>query len=109
VPGGLGVNEVAFIHRSTSTLVLTDLIQSFEPEKVSPLVRPLVRFAGAMAPDGKAPVHLRFAINRKRDAAAAAARKIVRWEPEGVIFAHGRWFNHDRATQLRRSLRWLTD
>ena len=65
VPGGLGVNEVAFLHRSTSTLVLTDLIQNFEPEKVSPLVRPLVRFAGAMAPDGKAPVHLRFAINRK--------------------------------------------
>src|SRR5690349_10705645 len=73
VPGGFGVNEVAFFHRSTSTLVLTDLIQNFEPEKISPLVRPLVRLAGAIAPNGKAPVHLRFAINRKRDIAAAAA------------------------------------
>jgi Domain of unknown function (DUF4336) len=109
VPGGFGVNEVAFLHCSTSTLVLTDLIQNFEPEKISPLVRPLVRLAGAMAPDGKAPVHLRFAINRKRDAAAAAARKLVGWAPERVIFAHGLWFNLDGATQLQRALRWLTD
>jgi hypothetical protein len=109
VPGGLGVNEVAFLHRSTSTLVLTDLIQNFEPKKVSPLVRPLVRITGAMAPDGKAPVHLRFAINRKREAAAAAARKLVAWAPERVIFAHGRWFNRDGAPQLQRALRWLTD
>ncbi len=42
-------------------------------------------------------------LNRKRTAAATAARKLVRWEPERVIFAHGRWFNHDGATQLRRS------
>jgi hypothetical protein len=69
VPGGLAANEVAFIHRSTSTLVLTDLIQLFDPEKVSPLVRPLVHLAGAMAPDAQAPVHLRFAINRNREAA----------------------------------------
>ena len=89
--------------------MLTDLIQNFEPEKVSPLVRPLVRFAGAMAPDGKAPVHLRFAINKKRDEAAAAARKLVVWAPERVIFAHGRWFNRDGATQLRRALQWLLD
>jgi hypothetical protein len=107
VPGGLGVNEVAFIHVSTSTLVLTDLIQNFEPEKVSPLVRPLVRLAGSMAPDGKAPVHLRFAISRKRDAAAAAAQKLVGWAPERVIFANGRWFDRDGATQLRRALRCL--
>ena len=109
VPGGFGVNEVAFFHRSTSTLVLTDLIQNFEPEKISPLVRPLVRLAGAIAPNGKAPVHLRFAINRKRDIAAAAARKLVGWAPERVIFAHGRWFDRDGATQLRRALRWLID
>jgi hypothetical protein len=50
VPNGPGVNEVAFIHRSTSTLVLTDFIQNFEPEKVSPLVRSLVRFAPVPCP-----------------------------------------------------------
>jgi hypothetical protein len=41
-PGGLGVNEVAFLHRSTSTFVLTDLIQNFEPEKVTLVPRILM-------------------------------------------------------------------
>jgi hypothetical protein len=109
VPGGFGVNEVAFLHRPTRTLVLTDLIENFEPEKLPGYMRPLVRLAGAMAPDGKAPAHLRFAINRKRQAAGEAARRLIDWQPERVIFAHGRWFETDGTAQLRRSFRWLLD
>jgi len=109
VPGGFGVNEVAFLHRPTRTLVLTDLIENLEPEKLPVLMRPLVRLAGAMAPDGKAPAHLRFANNRKRQPAAEAARRLLDWQPERVIFAHGRWFESDGTAQLRRSFRWLLD
>jgi hypothetical protein len=60
-----------------------------------------------MAPDGMAPAHLRFALNRKRKEAAAAAWRLIAWEPERVIFAHRRWFDRDGTAQLRRSLRWL--
>ena len=107
VPGGFGVHEVAFFHRPSRTLFLTDLIQNFEARKVQPLARPLVRMTGAMAPDGKAPMHFRFAINARRDLAAAAARKMIGWAPERVIFTHGRWFESDGTAQLRHSLRWL--
>jgi hypothetical protein len=109
VPGGFGVYEVAFLHRGTRTLVLTDLTENFEPGKLSPLARPLVRLAGAMAPDGMAPAHLRFAMNRNREAAAAAAKRVVDWSPERVIFSHGLWFDCDGTTRLRKSLRWLLD
>ena len=85
VPGGFGVNEVAFFHRQSRTLILTDLVENFEPQKLSRVMRPLIRLAGAMAPDGKAPLHYRFAINRKREQAAAAARRIIAWAPERVI------------------------
>lgn len=105
--GGMGVNEVAFLHRRTRTLVLTDLVQNFEPQKLGALARPLVRAAGAMAPDGKAPVHLRLVMRLNRRAAAAAAQRMVDWRPERVIFAHGRWFDRNGAARLRRSLRWL--
>jgi hypothetical protein len=107
IPGGFGVNEAAFLHRSSRTLVLTDLVENFEPEKLEGVARPLVRLAGAMAPDGMAPAHLRFVLNRKRKDVAAAARRLIAWEPERVIFAHGRWFDRDGTAQLRRSLRWL--
>jgi hypothetical protein len=62
-----------------------------------------------MAPDGKAPAHLRFAMNRNRREAAEAARRLVDWAPERVIFTHGRWFDTNGAEQLRHSLRWLLD
>lgn len=109
VPGGFGVSEVAFLHVPSRTLVLTDLIENLEPEKIGPIARPLLRLAGATAPDGKAPAHLRFAVDRRRSAAQAAAREIAAWEPARVIFAHGRWFDRDGAARLRRSFRWLLD
>jgi hypothetical protein len=109
VPGGFGFGEAVFFHRRTRTAILTDLIENFEREKLSPFARPIVRLLGAMAPHGKAPAYLRFVINRRRKRAREAARRIIGWQPERVIFAHGRWFASDGAAQLRQSFRWLLD
>jgi hypothetical protein len=107
VPGGLKVTEVAFLHRPSRTLILTDLVENFEPEKLNPLMRPFVRAAGAMAPDGMAPAHYRIVLNLHRAKVREAARRILDWAPERVIFAHGAWFESDGTARLRRSLRWL--
>lgn len=107
VPGGMKVTEVAFHHRPTRTLILTDLVENFEPEKLNPLVRPLIRAAGAMAPEGKAAAHYRLVMNMRREAVKESARTMLSWEPERVIFAHGAWFESDGTAQLRRSFRWL--
>jgi hypothetical protein len=109
IAGGLGVNEVVFLHRPTRTLILTDLVQNLEPKKLGPVARPLARLAGATAPDGMAPAHYRFAINRRREQAKTAARQLLEWAPQRVIFAHGSWFESDGADRLRHSLRWLLD
>ncbi len=107
VPGGLGFREVAFLHRPTRTLVLTDLIDNLEGDRLPLHTRVLAGLVGALAPHGRAPIYLRAIVNlRRRDAAAAAARMLA-WEPARVIFAHGRWFDRDGAAQLRRALDWL--
>jgi hypothetical protein len=106
---GFGVNEVAFLHRSTRTLILTDLVENLEPEKLGLVARPLAGLAGATAPNGMAPVHYRFAMNRRRERAKVAARQLLEWNPRRVIFAHGSWFDSDGTPRLRRSLRWLLD
>jgi hypothetical protein len=54
-PGNL-LTEVDFFHRPTRTLVLTDLIENFEPKRVrNPVLRWVMQAAGAADPDGKAP------------------------------------------------------
>jgi hypothetical protein len=107
VPGGFGINEVAFLHDASRSLILTDLVENFEAEKLNPLARPLVRAAGAIGPDGMAPLHYRLALDGNRAAVAAAARRMLDWAPDRVIFAHGAWFEAEGAARLRHSFRWL--
>lgn len=107
VPGGLGFREVAFLHRPTRTLVLTDLVLNLEAHKLPAILRPLARLFGVTAPDGMPPPYLRAVIKLRRRAAARAASRLLEQRPDRVIFAHGRWFERDGAAALRRSLRWL--
>jgi Domain of unknown function (DUF4336) len=106
VPGG-GFREVDFFHKPSRTLVLTDLVVNLEPEKLSLPMRTLARLTGVLAPDGKAPLYLRLVIRARRRQAAEAASRMLAWAPERVVFTHGRWFERDATTALRRSLAWL--
>ncbi|WP_458095852.1 DUF4336 domain-containing protein [Roseomonas sp. WA12] len=107
VPGGGGFHEAAMFHRSSRTLVVTDLVMSLEAKKVPVLLRPLVWLFGTMAPDSMPPPYLRAVVKWRQPEAAAAASRLVAFEPERVLFAHGRWFERDAAARLRHSLRWL--
>ena len=108
VPGGGGFTEVAMLHRPSRTLLMTDLVQNFEPEKLPWIIRPLAALLGNTTPTGRAPAHLRALVWPQRRQAAAAARRIVAWAPQRVLVTHGHAFERDAAGQLRRSLAWLT-
>ncbi len=106
-PGGL-LTEVDFFHRLSRTLILTDLIENFEPKRVSsPLLRFLMQAFGATDPDGKAPYDMRLSFWRHRKALRRAVRQMIDWHPERVILAHGRWYEKDGAAELRRAFRWI--
>jgi len=107
VPGGAGFREVTFFHRPTRTLVLTDLIQNLEPEKLPLGTRFFAKLTGTQAPDGKAPAYLRLLVCLRRNAAREAVSRLVATNPERVIFSHGRWFDRDGAAQLKRAFSWL--
>lgn len=107
VRGGAGFAEVAFFHKSSRTLVLTDLIVNLEPKKVPLVLRPAAHLLGATAPNGRAPAYLRGIVRLKREEARSAARRLVSLDPERVIFSHGAWFHEDGTDRLRKSLSWL--
>ena len=55
VPGGF-LTEAGVLHRSSRTLILTDLIENFEPERVrGRLLRVLMRLGGVFDPNGSTP------------------------------------------------------
>ncbi len=101
------MTEVEFFHRASRTLVLTDLIENFEPHKLSLFMRMLTRFGGVRDPDGQMPRDMR--VTFPRQALKAAVQTMIGWQPDRIILAHGRWYEKDGVAELRRAFRWLLD
>ncbi len=104
---GSYMTEVAFFHRASRTLVLTDLIENFEPAKLGVVLRWLTRLAGIQDPDGQMPRDMRLTFKGRRRELRRAVETMIAWRPERVIIAHGRWYDRDGAGELRRAFRWL--
>jgi hypothetical protein len=109
VPGSY-MTEFEFFHRASRTLVLTDIIENFEPRKLgSGLMRWLTWLGGAQDPDGQMPRDMRLTFSRHGMELRRAVQTMIAWQPRRIILAHGRWYDADGATELRRAFRWLLD
>ncbi|MDD5579983.1 MAG: DUF4336 domain-containing protein [Methylobacter sp.] len=106
--GSRFMDEVVFFHKRTSTLILADLIENFEPKKVGWLYRVLLRLAGAADPDGKAPLDLRITFWGRKIQAYQGYQRILKWKPGRIILSHGRWYESNGIDELKRAFRWLT-
>jgi hypothetical protein len=101
------LTEAVLFHRASKTLILTDLIESFEPKRIhSWFLKLLIRLAGASDPDGKAPIDMRLSFFRRRGALRLAVHQMLAWQPERVIIAHGRWYEKNGTAELSRAFRW---
>ncbi|SMF02387.1 protein of unknown function [Tistlia consotensis] len=107
VPGSL-LTEVDFFHRPTRTLILTDLIENFEPRRIrSRFWRLAMQLAGAADPDGKAPYDMQLSFLGRRRRLRAAVERMIAWAPERIALAHGRCYEADGVAELRRAFRWV--
>jgi hypothetical protein len=99
---GKFMTEVVFFHRASRTLVLTDLIENFEPRKLGFIARLIMWLGGA---SGSMPRDMR--LTYERQTLRAAVERMLGWAPERIIVAHGRWFERGGTTVLERAFRWL--
>lgn len=104
--GSRAIEEVVFFHRPSATLILANLIESFESSKLTGGLRVLARLGGVLDPDGKTPLDMRLSFT-ERAAARGCLKHMLGWQPQRVILAHGRWYEHDGEAELRRAFRWL--
>jgi Domain of unknown function (DUF4336) len=100
------LTEVEFYHQPSRTLILTDLIENFERQKVGSMaMRLLTWLGGVLDPDGQMPRDMRLAFGRAE--LRAAVETMISWQPERIILAHGRWYQTAGTDELRRAFRWL--
>lgn len=98
--------EAVFFHRASSTLLVTDLVENFEPAKIGPLVGLATRIGGVQDPNGSTARDLR-ATFRDKEALREDLGRMIAWDPERIILAHGRWYEADGTAELKRAFAWV--
>jgi hypothetical protein len=96
--------EIVFFHKESRTLILTDLCFNV-PRAASPLQRVVARLLDI---DGKfGPSRLFRVTTRDKRTARASRERILRWDFERVIVAHGEVLESGGKAALQKALRWL--
>jgi len=106
--GSPAMEEVVFFHNLSNTLILTDLIENFNPGVLSWSQRALAKFAGILYPNGKTPIDWRFTflVGSRRNARESLAQ-ILGWKPVNIVLSHGECVFGDGTDFLKSSFSWL--
>jgi len=107
--GSFALDEIVFCHRPSATAIVADLIQTFSPKflrKEWGWWSFVARLSGLTEGQGEPPVDLRLSYIR-RSPARAARDKVLRWNCQRLIVAHGEWVRSNAQAQLVKSFRWL--
>ena len=104
------LDEIAFVHRPSSTAIFADLSENFSEDFVKTRWKawqlPIARFWGIMEGKGHAPLEWRLSWFHRRPAREALA-KILGAQPDRIIMAHGEWVDTGGEDFLLNSFSWL--
>ncbi len=106
IEGNPLIREVAFFHKKSHTLILDDIIQRYLPEPDRPLRNMFFRLEGIMVPDAGVPGDIRLTFT-DRAAARRSIRKLMSWDFDRLIIAHGMCIKKDANSFVRRAFEWL--
>ncbi len=99
--------EAVFFHRSSRTLIVTDLMQNFEAHRVRRMsTRAILSAGGATGPNGKPSIEIRLAARGHRAALHAGVLQMLEWQPSGIIIAHGACYTRNAETEITRAFAW---
>jgi len=101
------MEEVVFFHVASRTLILTDLIENFNPNVFNWWQTVVARLTGVVSPNGKTPIDWRISFIFGKKKAKQALRKIVEWKPDNIIISHGECIIGDGLNFLNKSFKWL--
>jgi hypothetical protein len=104
--GNLFLQEVFFLHKRSSTLIVADFIQNHAIEKGRPLLNALWKVGGVAYPHGGVPLDIRLSLTG-RTLARRSLNKLLSWEFDKLIIAHGVCIRKDAKSFVERAFRWL--
>lgn len=105
--GSPAMEEVVFFHIRSKTLILTDLIENFNPSAFNWWQKTLAWFAGILSPNGKTPLDWRISFLFGKAKARIALDTMLGWRPNNIIISHGECIIDNGFEFLNNSFRWV--
>jgi hypothetical protein len=100
------IEEVVFFHKQSRTVILDDLIQIHPLEKGKPFRNVLWKLEGVASPDGGVALDIRLSFTN-RDLARRSLEKLLSWDFDKLVIAHGVCVEKDAKPFVERAFRWL--
>lgn len=104
--GSFAMQEVVFFHRASRTAIIADLIQRHPESKMSGWKGMLMRIDGLVGEHGSTPREWRASFLR-RGPARAARNKVLGWNAERLLIAHGECAQTDATGIIAAALSWI--
>jgi hypothetical protein len=104
--GSFAMEEVVFFHRPSRSAIFCDLVQRHDPAAMKGLKGLLMRLDGLVGEHGSTPREWRASFLRRSRARLARAR-VLAWEPESLVIAHGACARENATQTLARALAWI--
>ncbi len=104
--GSLFMEEVVFFHRASRTAIICDLIQRHPKEKMTGWKGMLMRLDSLVGEHGSTPREWRASF-LKRGPARAAREKVLGWNPERLLIAHGDCAQSNAGPIIADALSWM--
>ena len=104
--GSSSIEEVLFFHRQSHTVILDDLIQTHTITKGKPFLNALLRLSDAIDPHGGVGIDMRLTFTNW-GLARRSLEKLLSWDFDKLIIAHGPCVEKDAKAFVERAFRWL--
>lgn len=105
--GSPAMEEVVFFHITSKTLILTDLIENFNPAEFNWWQKIFAWFTGILSPNGKTPIDWRISFLFGKAKARIALDTMLGWRPNNIILSHGECIIDNGFEFLRKSFKWV--
>jgi len=107
--GGV-MDEVVFFHKSSRTVIFTDLIQRFDVSNMPGWKAWLMKAGGLVGPNGSTPRDWRLCFclwGRLQQAKETLTKVLDTWQPQRLIIAHGECATEGATEIVKYNLRWM--
>ncbi len=104
--GNPSIEEVFFFHRKSHTVILDDLIQIHPILKGNAFRNVLFKIEGVTPPHGGVGLDIRLTFTH-RSLARQSLKKLLSWDFDKLIIAHGPCIEKDAKQFVERAFQWL--